>query len=107
MAYCDTPNESVDKLLNFKLCEALNAAIDMEDQPAMPFDADDPIYKAAKFIITHIIKKFDKDLSKDPKICKNVRERVDQFFDEAKRFVLFVSVFLYLEQGTFSLPRIL
>ncbi|XP_018796845.1 PREDICTED: uncharacterized protein LOC108973811 [Bactrocera latifrons] len=91
MAYCDTPNESVDKLLDFKLCEALNAAIDMEDQPAMPFDADDPIYKAAKFIITHIIKKFDKDLSKDPKICKNVRERVDQFFDEAKRFVLFRS----------------
>ncbi|CAD6998893.1 unnamed protein product [Ceratitis capitata] len=91
MAYCDRPNESVDKLLDYQLCEALNAAIDLENQPAMPFDSDDPIYKAAKFIITHIIKKFDKDLSKDPKICKNVRERVDQFFDEAKRFVLFRS----------------
>ncbi|XP_017481257.1 PREDICTED: uncharacterized protein LOC108370436 [Rhagoletis zephyria] len=91
MAFCDRPNESFDKLLDHQLCEALNVAIDIENQLVMPFEPGDPIYKAAKFIITNIIKIFDKDLSKDPRICKQVRERVDQFFDEAKRFVIFRS----------------
>ncbi|XP_054742042.1 uncharacterized protein LOC129247124 [Anastrepha obliqua] len=91
MAFCDRPNESFDQLLDHQLCEALNTAIDIENQLSMPFESGDPIYKAAKFIITHIIKKFDKDLSIDSRVCNQVRDRVDQFFDEAKRFVLFRS----------------
>ncbi|XP_065357556.1 uncharacterized protein LOC135951766 [Calliphora vicina] len=80
---------SFENLLDSEVCKALNAALDMEDNIKVPFEPDDPIYKAAQFIMQHILTKFHKDLSTDKMAYKSVHERMDQFFDEAKKFVIF------------------
>lgn len=82
---------SFEKLLDSEVCEALNAALDMQDKAKVPFESDDPIYKAAQYIMHHILTKFHKDLSKDKMAYKSVYQRMNQFFDEAKKFVIFVS----------------
>lgn len=91
---CGEFGGSFEKLLDSEVCEALNAALDMEDNVKIPFEPDDPIYKAAQFIMQHILCKFHKDLSTDKTAFKSVYERLDQFFDEAKKFVIFVSCFI-------------
>lgn len=89
---CEDFQSSFDNLLDEEVCMALHATLDMEDNVKLPFESDDPIYKAAKFIMVHILAKFDKDLSYDQKLYKTVYSRMSRFFDEAKKFVLFVSV---------------
>lgn len=89
---CEDFQSSFDNLLDEEVCMALHAALDIEDNIKLPFEPDDPIYKAAKFIMIHILAKFDKDLSGDKKLYKTVYSRMDRFFDETKKFVLFVSV---------------
>ncbi|KAM7354157.1 uncharacterized protein ACRADG_005939 isoform 2-T2 [Cochliomyia hominivorax] len=86
---CTEFEGSFEKLLDSEVCKALNAALDMEDNIKVPFESDDPIYKAAQFIMQHILTKFRKDLSSDKIVYKSVYKRIDQFFDEAKKFVIF------------------
>lgn len=88
---CHDFQSSFDKLMDSEICAALDAALDMEDQMKVPFDVNDPIYKAARFIMQHILTKFHKDLSTDKMAYQNVYERLDKFFTEAKKFVIFVS----------------
>ncbi|TMW51439.1 hypothetical protein DOY81_003464 [Sarcophaga bullata] len=88
---CRDFQDSFDKLMDSDICAALDAALDMEDQTNVPFDTNDPIYKAAKFIMKHILTKFHKDLSTDKIAYQNVYERLDNFFTEAKNFVIFRS----------------
>lgn len=92
---CEDFQSSFDNLLDDEVCLALHAALDIEDNRTLPFDADDPIYKAAQFIMRHILVKFEKDLSGDEKLFKTVYNRLDRFFEETKKFVLFVSVSPY------------
>ena len=88
---CRDFQDSFDNLMDSDICAALDAALDMEDHINVPFDTNDPIYKAAKFIMKHILSKFHKDLSTDKIAYQNVYERLDNFFTEAKNFVIFVS----------------
>lgn len=95
---CDEFEGSFEKLLDSEVCKALKAALDMEDNVKIPFESDDPIYKAALFIMQHILTKFHKDLSSDKSAFKSVYKRLDQFFDEAKKFVIFVSCFIIVRE---------
>lgn len=91
LSICEDFQSSFDNLLDEEVCMALHAALELEDNRKLPFESDDPIYKAAKFIMDHILVKFDKDLSGDKELFKTIYNRMDSFFDEAKKFVLFVS----------------
>lgn len=82
---------SFDQLLDSEVCEALSTALDLEDKIKVPFAPDDPIYKAAQYIMQVILKNFKKDLSADATTHKNIYERMDKFFDSTKKFVIFVS----------------
>lgn len=88
--------EIFDRLLEGDICKALNTALDLGANIKVPFDANDPIYKAAQFIMQHILTKLDKDLSNDKEAFQSVYERVDHFFAEAKKFVIFVSKIAWL-----------
>ncbi|XP_023307593.2 fibrous sheath-interacting protein 2 [Lucilia cuprina] len=86
---CTEFQENFENLLDSEVCKALNAALDMEDHVKVPFEPDDPIYKAAQFITQHILTKFHKDLSADKMAFTSVYDRMDKFFEEAKNFVIF------------------
>uniref|UniRef100_A0A1B0FDN1 Uncharacterized protein n=1 Tax=Glossina morsitans morsitans TaxID=37546 RepID=A0A1B0FDN1_GLOMM len=59
-----------DKLPDEDVCLALNAVLDM--------DFDDPIYKAAQFIMNHILAKFNKDLGHDKAVFTAAALRATQ-----------------------------
>ncbi|XP_073820155.1 uncharacterized protein [Musca autumnalis] len=90
-SYCAEFQASFDKLLDTDICKALNAALDLEANLQVPFEANDPIYKAAQFIMQHILKKLNKDLSGDKEASDSLCCRIETFFDEAKKFVIFRS----------------
>ncbi|XP_005186091.1 uncharacterized protein LOC101899017 [Musca domestica] len=90
-SYCGDFQASFDKLLDEDVCKALNAVLDMEANSQVPFEANDPIYKAAQFIMQHILKKLKKDLSGDKEAFDSLSCRIGCFFDEAKKFVIFRS----------------
>lgn len=90
-SFCTEFQGSFDNLLDEEVCKALNTALDLEENIKVPFDAGDPIYKAAQFIMQHILTEFHKDLTCDHIAYKSVYKRIDKFFEEAKKFVIFVS----------------
>ncbi|KAL9874500.1 uncharacterized protein LOC119641849 [Glossina fuscipes] len=89
LSICNDLQGSFEKMLDEDVCLALNAVLDMEENVKVPFDSDDPIYKAAQFIMNHILAKFNKDLSHDKAVFTAVYDRLHSFFDEARKFVLF------------------
>ncbi|KAI8125291.1 Fibrous sheath-interacting protein 2 [Lucilia cuprina] len=102
---CTEFQENFENLLDSEVCKALNAALDMEDNVKVPFEPDDPIYKAAQFITQHILTKFHKDLSADKMAFTSVYDRMDKFFEEAKNFVIFGSLTSVVVDSTTSLVQ--
>ncbi|XP_061396399.1 uncharacterized protein LOC133332032 [Musca vetustissima] len=90
-SYCAEFQSSFDKLIDKDVCKALNAALDIEANLQVPFEANDPIYKAAQFIMQHILKKLNKDLSSDKEASESLCCRIEAFFEEVKKFVIFRS----------------
>uniref|UniRef100_A0A1B0FMU2 Uncharacterized protein n=1 Tax=Glossina morsitans morsitans TaxID=37546 RepID=A0A1B0FMU2_GLOMM len=103
VSICNDLQGSFEKLLDEDVCLALNAALDIQDNVEVPFDSDDPIYKAAQFIMNHILAKFNKDLSHDKAAFTAVYDRLHSFLDEAKKFVLFGSLDSLVIDSTTSL----
>ncbi|XP_075158419.1 uncharacterized protein LOC142231677 [Haematobia irritans] len=86
---CAEYQKSFDLLHEGDICQALNTALDLQDDIKVPFNPDDPIYKAAQFIMDNILKNFTKDLFEDNVAQCSLYERIDQLFDETKKFVIF------------------
>lgn len=91
LSLCTEFQSCLENLLDEEVCTALNTALDMEDNVKVPFNADDPIYKAAQFIMQHILTECHKDLTCDQVAYSSVYRRVGVFFEEVKKFVIFVS----------------
>lgn len=79
-------------MLDSDLCYALNAAIAMEGQTALSFAPDDPIYKAAQYILDYIISGLNDDLSEDECALQVLISRIKDFVCDAKKYVHYVSV---------------
>uniref|UniRef100_A0A1B0AHB3 Uncharacterized protein n=1 Tax=Glossina pallidipes TaxID=7398 RepID=A0A1B0AHB3_GLOPL len=95
ISFCHDFQGSFDRLPDEDVCLALKAVLDMETNVELPFDADDPIYKAAQFIIKHILAKFNKDLSHDKAVFTAVYDRLNSFFDEARKLILYKATQIY------------
>lgn len=90
-SFCDEYQSTFDGLLDSELCYALNAAIAMEGQTPLTFAPDDPIYKAAQYILNHIIAGFNEDLSDDECALMVLISRIQEFVCDAKKYVNYVS----------------
>ncbi|KAI8034940.1 uncharacterized protein LOC128253534 [Drosophila gunungcola] len=86
-SFCDEYQATFEGLLDSELCYALNAAIAMEGQTALSFAPDDPIYKAAQYILDHIIAGFNEDLSEDECALQVLMSRIKDFVCDAKKYV--------------------
>uniref|UniRef100_A0A1A9URE9 Uncharacterized protein n=1 Tax=Glossina austeni TaxID=7395 RepID=A0A1A9URE9_GLOAU len=75
VSICNEMQGSFEKVLDEDVCLALNAVLDMQENVEVPFDSDDPIYKAAQFIMNHILTKFNKDLSRYKAVFTAVYDR--------------------------------
>ncbi|ALC38540.1 CG3345 [Drosophila busckii] len=85
--FCDEYQATFEGLLDSQLCYALNAAMAMEGQTPVTFAPDDPIYKAAQYILTHILHEFNEDLSDDACAMSVISTRVTDFLCDAKKYV--------------------
>lgn len=90
-SFCDEYKSTFEGLLNSELCYALNAAIQMEGHAPLTFAPDDPIYKAAQYIINYILQDFNKDLSDDKCAMSVLVTRISNFLCDAKKYVNYVS----------------
>lgn len=90
--FCDEYKSVFEGLLDSELCYAMNAAIQMEGHAPLPFTVDDPIYKAAQYILNYILHDFNTDLSDDLCAKSVLVARIDNFLCDAKRYVNYVSV---------------
>ncbi|KAH8329152.1 hypothetical protein KR074_004881 [Drosophila pseudoananassae] len=86
-SFCEEYQSTFDGLLDSELCYALNAAIAMEGQTPLTFAPDDPIYKAAQYILNHIIAGFNEDLSDDECALMVLVSRIQEFVCDAKKYV--------------------
>ncbi|XP_026843364.1 uncharacterized protein LOC6604689 [Drosophila persimilis] len=86
-SFCEEYQTTFDGLLDSELCYALNAAIAMEGHSPLTFAPDDPIYKAAQYILNHILKGFIEDLSDDECALKVLVSRIREFLCDAKKYV--------------------
>lgn len=91
-SFCDEYQATFEGLLDSDLCYALNAAIAMEGQTALSFAPDDPIYKAAQYILDYIISGLNDDLSEDECALQVLISRIKDFVCDAKKYVHYVSV---------------
>ncbi|XP_017856972.1 PREDICTED: uncharacterized protein LOC108609741 [Drosophila arizonae] len=91
-SFCDEYQASFEGLLDSELCYALNAAIAMGGNAPLTFDTDDPIYKAAQYILNHILLGFDLDLSEDPCAMHVLSERIANFLCDAKKYVNYKAI---------------
>lgn len=89
--FCDEYEATFEGLLDNDLCYALNAAIAIEGQTPLTFAPDDPIYKAAQYILDHIITGFNEDLSEDECALLVLSSRIQEFICDAKKYVHSVS----------------
>ncbi|KAH8262311.1 hypothetical protein KR038_002266 [Drosophila bunnanda] len=85
--FCEEYEATFEGLLDNDLCYALNAAIAMEGQTPLTFAPDDPIYKAARYILDHIITGFHEDLSEDECALLVLSSRIQEFICDAKKYV--------------------
>lgn len=90
-SFCDEYQASFEGLLDSELCYALNTAIELGGHTPLTFDTNDPIYKAAKYILNHILYGFNVDLSEDPCAMHVLSERIMNFLCDAKKYVNYVS----------------
>ncbi|KAH8273627.1 hypothetical protein KR018_004965 [Drosophila ironensis] len=86
-SFCDEYQTIFEGLLDSELCYALNAAIAMEGQTLLTFAPDDPIYKAAQYILNHIVAGFNEDLSDDECALMVLISRIQDFICDAKKYV--------------------
>ncbi|XP_068151678.1 uncharacterized protein [Drosophila tropicalis] len=86
-SFCDEYQASFNGLLDSELCYALNAAIAMEGQSPLTFAPDDPIYKAAQYILNYILTGFNEDLSEDLCAMSVLVSRIQEFVCDAKKYV--------------------
>ncbi|XP_017152422.2 uncharacterized protein LOC108162275 [Drosophila miranda] len=86
-SFCEEYQTTFDGLLDSELCYALNTAIAMEGHSPLTFAPDDPIYKAAQYILNHILKGFIEDLSDDECALKVLILRIREFLCDAKKYV--------------------
>ncbi|KAH8412311.1 hypothetical protein KR009_001151 [Drosophila setifemur] len=86
-SFCDEYQATFEGLLDSELCYALNAAIAMEGQTPLTFSPDDPIYKAAQYILDYILVGFNEDLSDDECAVLVLISRVQEFVCDAKKYV--------------------
>ncbi|EDW45368.1 GM16727 [Drosophila sechellia] len=86
-SFCDEYQATFEGLLDSDLCYALNAAIAMEGQTALSFAPDDPIYKAAQYILDYIISGLNDDLSEDECALQVLISRIKDFVCDAKKYV--------------------
>lgn len=93
--FCDEYKNIFEGLLDSELCYAMNAAIQMEGHAPLPFTVDDPIYKAAQYILNYILRDFNTDLSDDLCAKSVLVARIDNFLCDAKRYVNYVSVNMF------------
>ncbi|XP_034669892.1 uncharacterized protein LOC117902559 [Drosophila subobscura] len=86
-SFCEEYQATFDGLLDSELCYALNAAIAMEGHSPVTFAPDDPIYKAAQYILNYILTGFTEDLSEDECALKVLISRIRDFLCDAMKYV--------------------
>ncbi|XP_030554844.1 uncharacterized protein LOC115758382 [Drosophila novamexicana] len=90
--FCDEYQASFDGLLDSQLCYALNAAIALDGHSPLTFAPDDPIYKAAQYILNHILLGFNIDLSEDECALSVLTSRIMNFICDAKKYVNYKAI---------------
>ncbi|XP_034097804.1 uncharacterized protein LOC117563533 [Drosophila albomicans] len=91
-SFCDEFQATFDGLLDSELCYALNAAIALDGHAPVTFATNDPIYKAAQYILNHILQDFNIDLSDDECAMSVLISRIMNFMCDAKKYVNYKSV---------------
>ncbi|XP_064540932.1 uncharacterized protein LOC135430259 [Drosophila montana] len=91
-SFCDEYQTSFDGLLDSQLCYALNAAIALDGHSPLTFAPDDPIYKAAQYILNHILLGFNMDLSEDECALSVLTSRIMNFICDAKKYVNYKAI---------------
>lgn len=95
-SFCDEFQATFDGLLDSELCYALNAAIALDGHAPVTFAPNDPIYKAAQYILNHILQDFNIDLSDDECALSVLINRIMNFMCDAKKYVNYVSRQFYI-----------
>ncbi|XP_001989114.2 uncharacterized protein LOC6561440 [Drosophila grimshawi] len=91
-SFCDEYQESFEGLLDSELCYALNAAIALDGHTPVTFAPNDPIYKAAQYILNHILQGFNVDLSEDECAISILSSRIMNFICDAKKYVNYKAI---------------
>lgn len=94
-SFCDEYRDVFEGLLDSELCYAMNAAIQMEGHSPLTFTSDDPIYKAAQYILNYILNDLNIDLSDDLCAKSVLIARIDNFLCDATKYVNYVSVKMF------------